>query len=126
MDRLREILVPREAWHPYPTRDERKAWESIPQDIRQAYIARGDTCLGFDWQPFRATLFLEMAKSSTGSGRCAKSRGGGNRGICLIKERVPTSQIFQKRVSTYLSPRRRACSLGRVICSLPRSMPSLH
>ena len=65
MDRLREILVPREAWHPYPTRDERKAWESIPQDIRQAYIARGDTCLGFDWQPFRATLFLEMAKSGS-------------------------------------------------------------
>lgn len=65
MDQVREVLIPREAWHPYPTRDERELWENIPADIRQALIKRGDTCLGFRWEPFRATLFLEMAKSGS-------------------------------------------------------------
>ncbi|MFC1718448.1 hypothetical protein ACFL6S_32635 [Candidatus Poribacteria bacterium] len=43
IDRLREIFVPREAWHPYPTRDEREAWERIPEDrtLRRAMHVSG-------------------------------------------------------------------------------------
>ena len=61
IERLREILVSRETWHPYPTRDERDEWEAIPGSVRKAHIAKGEACLGFQWEPFRATLFLEMA-----------------------------------------------------------------
>lgn len=63
IDKLREILVSREAYHPYPTRDEREPWESIPASVRQAHITKGEACLGFRWEPFRATLFLEMART---------------------------------------------------------------
>jgi hypothetical protein len=63
IERLGEILVSREAWHPYPTRDERADWEGIPESVRQAHIAKGEGCLGFRWEPFRATLFLEMART---------------------------------------------------------------
>jgi hypothetical protein len=62
-DRLGEILLSREAWHPYPTRDERKGWEAIPESVRRAHISKGEACLGFAWALFRATLFLQMAKT---------------------------------------------------------------
>jgi len=65
VDQIRAVLVPRETWHPYPTRDERELWENVPEDLRQALIKRGDTCLGFRWEPFRATDFLAMAKTGS-------------------------------------------------------------
>ena len=63
IDRLREILVSRDSWHPYPARDEREEWEAIPESVRKAHIAMGEACLGFRWEPFRATLFLEMTRT---------------------------------------------------------------
>ena len=61
IEQLRDSLVAREDWHPYPTRDEREGWEAIPETVREAHITKGEACLGFRWEPFRATLFLEMA-----------------------------------------------------------------
>jgi hypothetical protein len=61
IEKLRDLLVAREDWHPYPTWDEREGWEAIPETVRKAHIAKGEVCLGFRWEPFRATLFLEMA-----------------------------------------------------------------
>ncbi|MBE85032.1 MAG: hypothetical protein CME21_20940 [Gemmatimonadetes bacterium] len=60
-DRLRDILVLRDVWHPYPTRDERDPWEAIPDGVRKAHVLKGEACIGYQWEPFRATLFLEMA-----------------------------------------------------------------
>ena len=65
LDRLKRILLPREAWHPYPTVDERAPWEALPEAVRKAHIAKGEACLGFPWEPFRATLFLEMARTGS-------------------------------------------------------------
>ena len=52
VDDIRESLMPREAWHPYPTRDEREVWEDIAEDTRQSIIAKGDEYLGFEWTVF--------------------------------------------------------------------------
>jgi len=63
VDDVRKMLIPREAWHPYPTRDEREVWEALPDETRQTLIAKGDEYLGFEWTVFRATQFMEMAKT---------------------------------------------------------------
>jgi hypothetical protein len=61
IEKLKEVLISREDWHPYPTHDERDPWDAIPESVRKAHVAKGEVCLGFKWEPFRATLFLEMA-----------------------------------------------------------------
>jgi hypothetical protein len=63
LDDVRQMLVPREDWHPYPTRDERDAWGKIPAATRNALLEKGDASLGFEWKVFRATQFMEMAKT---------------------------------------------------------------
>lgn len=63
LDDIRETLIPRESWHPFPTKDERAGWEAIPAETRRALIAKGDEYLGFEWTVFRATQFMEMAKT---------------------------------------------------------------
>ncbi|NKB68142.1 MAG: hypothetical protein GKR89_13855 [Candidatus Latescibacteria bacterium] len=60
---IQEALIPLDSWHPFPTRDERESWEAIPEKTRQALIAKGDEYLGFEWTVFRATQFMEMAKT---------------------------------------------------------------
>lgn len=63
IDDIRETLIAREVWHPFPTRDERGGWEAIPEKTRRDLIRKGDEYLGFEWTVFRATQFMEMAKT---------------------------------------------------------------
>ena len=60
LEKLRQMLVPHgSGWHPYPTADDRGAWEGVPVPIRDAILAEADARLGFDWPGLPATLFLE-------------------------------------------------------------------
>ena len=63
IDDVQRMLVSHEDWHPYPTRNEREAWEATSRDAREDVIAKGDASLGFEWQVFRASQFLEMART---------------------------------------------------------------
>lgn len=65
VERLASLLVPRESWHPYPTASDRDAWMAIPESIRTGQIERGEESLGFEWKPFLATDFLEMARTGS-------------------------------------------------------------
>ncbi len=60
--RLKELLIPRSDWHPYPTVDERDAWEVLPQHVRTDYLGRGEAALGTEWPTLPATLFLEFQR----------------------------------------------------------------
>jgi len=67
IDTLRRALVARDAWRPYPTIEERAAWEALPASVRRAYLARGEEGLTFGWPALPASLFLEFARNGNRS-----------------------------------------------------------
>ncbi|HEX2950331.1 MAG TPA: heparinase II/III family protein, partial [Armatimonadota bacterium] len=61
-ERLADVLLPREHYHPFPTADERDGWAKVPAPLRQQLIAEGEKYLGFQWPMLPATLYLEFAR----------------------------------------------------------------
>jgi len=60
---VKQALLSRQEWHPFPTRDERPAWTSLPEATRQVLIHRGEAGLDYEWPALPATLFLEYART---------------------------------------------------------------
>ncbi|MBL7200412.1 MAG: heparinase II/III family protein [Anaerolineae bacterium] len=60
---LRTKLLPRAEWHPYPTRDDRDAWEALPQAVRTARIAQGECALGGEWPLLLAVRYLDFSRN---------------------------------------------------------------
>jgi hypothetical protein len=60
---LGQRLAPADAWHPYPTADERAAWARVPADVADVLVARADAWLGTEWPQLPASLFLEFAQN---------------------------------------------------------------
>ena len=74
-EKLKDILVPRDAWHPHPTIEDRNAWESLPEYIRSVHIARGERSLGYDWPTVLAVRFLDYVRTDN-RGQQERVRGG--------------------------------------------------
>ncbi len=62
VDRLESLLARREDWRPYPTIEERAAWESLPESVRSAHIGYGASRLGYEWPSLPATLYLQFSR----------------------------------------------------------------
>lgn len=67
LDRLEQILIPRDEWKPFPTASERDAWQAIPEAVRKAHVRLGEEALEYEWAPLPASLFLEYARSGNRS-----------------------------------------------------------
>jgi len=39
---LRQVLVPRQSWRPFPTADDRAGWTAIDEAVRRCHIDRGE------------------------------------------------------------------------------------
>jgi len=63
IEKLKDVLVSRESWHPFPVAEERDMWEALPESVRKAHITRGEEALGHEWPPLPASLFLEFARN---------------------------------------------------------------
>ncbi len=63
VDDIKGALIPREDWHPFPTRDEREPWRRLDAETRRTLISGGEKYLGHEWTVFRATQFMEMART---------------------------------------------------------------
>lgn len=66
-ENLVQILTPREAYRPFPTADERGAWESLSGAVRESRLALGEPYLGAEWPALPATLFMEFARNGNRS-----------------------------------------------------------
>ncbi len=66
-ERLRQVLIPREQWQPFPRPDDRAAWTSLPDTVRRAHVERGERALDGPWESLPATLFLEYARNGNRS-----------------------------------------------------------
>ncbi|HNY78781.1 MAG: heparinase II/III family protein [Sedimentisphaerales bacterium] len=66
-ERIEQVLVSRDRWRPWPRCSERRAWESLPEEVRKDLIAGGQEYLSYQWPSLPATLFLEFARNGNRS-----------------------------------------------------------
>jgi len=66
-EKLKEILVDAEDWHPFPKASERKGWEMLPEKVRTAHILRAENFLEGDWETPKASIFLEYVRNGNRS-----------------------------------------------------------
>ena len=59
---LAAMLVPRERWHPYPTIDERAAWNVVPATVRDSFVKAAERELGQPWGSIPATVTLRYVR----------------------------------------------------------------
>jgi hypothetical protein len=62
-EKLSDILIERDQWHPYPTIEERDVWDTIRKSIRNAHITRGEKALGYEWPNILAVRFLDFVRT---------------------------------------------------------------
>jgi hypothetical protein len=60
---LKEVIVPAEDWHPFPTASDHAGWQRIPERVRAAYLRQGEKHLGCDWEIPKASVFLEFVRT---------------------------------------------------------------
>ncbi len=65
--RLSNSMASATAWHPFPKADERAAWESLPKDVSDGILKRGEAVLGTDWVSLPATVFLDFKRNGNRS-----------------------------------------------------------
>ncbi len=61
--KLKQSLIPREKYRPFPTIHDRTAWELLRAETRESLVARGANFLHFKWPEMPATVFLEFARN---------------------------------------------------------------
>ena len=65
--KLKDILITRDKWHPYPAIDERDNWDGIRESVRNAHIARGEKMLGYEWPTILAVRFMDFVRTGNRS-----------------------------------------------------------
>jgi len=56
-------MVAGAAYHPFPTIDERAAWEGVPAEVRARNLAHGEQALAAGWPPLLATQYLDFSRT---------------------------------------------------------------
>ena len=60
---LKNVLVMKQAWVPYPAYTDRAAWDSLMGPNKQRLIEAGEKLLNYKWQLIPATAYLEYERS---------------------------------------------------------------
>jgi hypothetical protein len=66
-EKLEEILLPRDRWHPFPTLREREGWRALPKQLTSRLLALGEASLTNALPPLPATLYLGFARKGNRS-----------------------------------------------------------
>jgi hypothetical protein len=66
-EKLSDILIKQDQWHPFPTIEERDAWDTIRKSIRNAHITRGEKSLNYEWSNILAVRFLDFVRTGNRS-----------------------------------------------------------
>lgn len=57
------MLVPRQAWTPFPAAGDRTGWAAVPQATREAYIGAAEQLRGTEWKSIPATVALRFERA---------------------------------------------------------------
>lgn len=67
LERLREIILSAQEWHPFPRASERGPWLNLPSRVRDAHIEKAEEHLGCDWITPKASIFMEYVRNGNRS-----------------------------------------------------------
>lgn len=67
LEKIRAVLMPPGAWHPFPKASEREAWLKLPEAVRDGYIRAGEKLLGGEWPTPKASVFLDFVRDGNRS-----------------------------------------------------------
>jgi len=63
LDKVRDVIASRDAWHPIPAIDERDRWSDVASRLRERLVQRGEKALVSPINPLPATLFLDYTRT---------------------------------------------------------------
>jgi hypothetical protein len=66
-DHLKSSLISQDRYRPFPTIQDRAAWNSLRPETRKALLGVGEKYLGFHWPEMPAAVFLEYARDGNRS-----------------------------------------------------------
>ena len=66
VDFLKEALTPRQDWHPFPTIEDREAWERLPESLRHDNVAAAEGWLAQPWPNLPERCICSMPVLVTG------------------------------------------------------------
>jgi len=65
--RVREYLISRTSWRPYPPIEDRDAWGAVRQDTRDEFVTSAANLAGMAWPALPATVFLDFVRNGNRS-----------------------------------------------------------
>ncbi|MBN2851599.1 MAG: heparinase II/III family protein [Clostridia bacterium] len=72
-ENINTLLFPVECYQPYPPFENREKWESIPQNIKEILVKRGEAVLDYQFEPILASELLNASKPEYGTNFVKKS-----------------------------------------------------
>ena len=67
LERLEEIILSAEDWHPFPKASEQGAWRKLPERLQNAHIRRAEQHLNCEWATPKASVFMEYVRNGNRS-----------------------------------------------------------
>jgi len=64
---LKDIIKSADEWHPFPTYEERAAWENLSDDIKADFISAGESALEREWPRLPASVYLDFIRNGNRS-----------------------------------------------------------
>ncbi|MDB5084178.1 MAG: Heparinase family protein [Bacilli bacterium] len=66
-EELAELILPRDAFHPFPTVDDRKEWECLPAHLTEYWVSEAEKHVSWQWPSLPATVFMEFVRNGNRS-----------------------------------------------------------
>jgi hypothetical protein len=67
LEKLNEIILSAEDWHPFPKASENEAWQKLPARVRNAHIGKAEEHLDCEWTTPKASVFMEYVRTGNRS-----------------------------------------------------------
>ena len=66
-EKLKEIILSLQDWHPFPKASEHEEWQKLPEKVRAACIRQAEKNLNCEWETPKASIFLDFVRNGNRS-----------------------------------------------------------
>ncbi|MGQ7887634.1 heparinase II/III domain-containing protein [Paenibacillus sp. WC2504] len=60
---VKEVLLSRENYKPFPTSEDRSEWCELPQNLKRFWINKGESRLNYSWPTITATQYMDFSRT---------------------------------------------------------------